>query len=215
MNLDAVLDGKLESFLKNDLDKTTIVAFCSSMVPNPARIIEDIDDFIGDVSKIEHKVYLLRNILDYIDSIEFTEDLVTAYTSYNDQARARFDENIALVNGHIILMLHDFNYKLDDEVFTNEEFESFKEQLSQIAKNLYEFQTRQEAANELIYNSVDELKEELIKNAEKGKIFGKKFVQEQIAGKIMDMTLTGGITNLLSMFSNRHSDLLDFMKGLL
>lgn len=215
MNLNEILDRKLFSYLDRHLTKSTIVTMCSSIGAKPKFVIDKIDDLLMEVD-YEYEGYLIQKLLEYFNSEEFfTENNITAYTSNTPEAYERFVYNFTLVKDHLILKLNKLSIKIDDEIFTDKEFDDLKDMLYDISKNIYDIQKKQDAAHEVLYDSINEIHEELIKNAEKGRVFGKEFVKEQLAGKVIDMTFKGGAGAFLTKFTTDFGELPSFIKGLL
>lgn len=100
-------------------------------------------------------------------------------------------------------------------MFTKDEFEDLLSKIDKIAESLFAFQQKSDIANEIIYDSIDEIKEQLKNQAEKGKIFGKEFVEQQLAGKIMDMAFKGSFFAMLSHAPEQISGLANQIKGIL
>lgn len=196
MTINKILDNKLEQYINKSLPKFLVYQYFGGHSDNVDLLIDRIDDFVYGISKDEHKMYCLRYFHNYIANIQLEDSNTISRDKEN--IRVWFEEKKALMLGHIALELDDIGDSLSDEIFTAVEFEEFKSKLSDIAASIFEFQQRQEAANEVIYNSVEELRDQLISDAEKGKIFGKEFVKQQLAGKVIDMTVKGGAITVIS-----------------
>ncbi len=207
MAIEEVLDRKLDSLFQKDLSKKNVLQLLGSYKTDYNSVKFIINEFCKDLNK-DQKTYCLLNIENYLRPIELHKDHDVPFGGYY---KINFYKNKQLLIDDLHLQLEDLNYKLDTEIFTDEEFLSFKNELSNIAKSIFEFKQRQESANELIFNSVEEIKDQLFKDAEKAKIFGKEFVIQQAAGKVMDMTMKAGATAFLSHVPEHFSKIQKFL----
>src|SRR5690606_34852040 len=71
---------------------------------------------------------------------------------------------------------------------TKEEFNELIRKIDDISETLYELAKRQNAANEIIYNSTEELRDDLVSILNKSRIFGKKFTFTNLACRIAVLT---------------------------
>ncbi|GAA4137910.1 hypothetical protein GCM10022216_14450 [Sphingobacterium kyonggiense] len=206
-----ILDRKIEvlhqSHLHFILVEQTLAGFAKDINP----ITDRIDDFILDLSTDIRKEYCLLKFLHHFQSLDFEK----IRKRYNENSELVFNKNKQLVIDHIALMLEELDVKFDTEIFSNKEFEALKAEISKLANTIFEFQTRQEASNEVIFNSVEEIKDQLISDAEKARIFGKEFVKQQLAGKLIEMSFKGGAAAFLNHLPSHLNNIQKFIGGTL
>ncbi|WP_282635789.1 hypothetical protein [Sphingobacterium thalpophilum] len=213
MAINTLLERKIKKFTRDEIDEFEIVSCCASIGADPEEIIEKIKDFVRQFGNKSHLEYVLRKILQYLDTVNFTES--NSYASYNVESLKSFKENLDEIKDYIILELDFLDINLDDEMYSKEEFDNLLHKIDSISEMLFDFQKRNEAAYEVIYNSVDEIKNELKASAEKGKVFGKEFVEQYLTGKIMDMAFKGSMFALLSQAPEKISELSEHIEKLL
>lgn len=213
MALNEVLDRKINKIFGLREDNTLDVGF------NTKSWLDNIESLMNFVKDDESKEYVLKRAITVLSGkirleiCEQTMDLIG-----NEEALEIYEsssDNLSDFVDDLRIKLYDYGFNYSDEMFTKDEFEDLKSKLSDIAQSIYKFQQRQDAANEIIFNSVEELRDEFIKEAEKGKIFGKEFVKQQLAGKIMDMAFKGSFFAMLSYAPEQISDIANHVKGLL
>lgn len=172
----------------------------------PDKIFSSIKSFVDFSQEKVEKEFLYKSIIDYLK--EFKPKFVTTI-SIPEFAEHEYQKQCLI--DCIVLELGNLDISINEEIFTQSEFEEFKSKLSEIAEAIFDFQKQQNDTNALIFNSIEEIKEQLVKDAEKGKIFGKNFVYQQLAGKLIDMTIKGAATAFISQFSYKLPDFTKFL----
>lgn len=209
-----ILDNSVEHFLASKWSIAGLKLTFHQIKGTTKILLKLLDDFLFEFNKDSHKEYVLLKILEKVKNVNFNpED--EGYIEYNEHTLQRFNDIKQIVLDNLSLQLLNLGVDLEKEMFTEEEFRSFKDELSSIARSIFELQQRQEVANEVIFNSVEEIKAQLFKDAEKGKIFGKEFVKQQMAGKVMDMTFKAGAATFLSYLPEHLSKVQKFLDNII
>src|SRR5690606_5226632 len=195
-----IIDADIQKFIKQKLNDYLMI-FATYQKGGPKLAIKGVEEFIGSYHHPDDMEYVIRVLSDYLN----------IYLDKRYEIGARDKANINSFISEVRTIFYKesrkYNFDLVNDSFTNKEFEELKSKLSDIAESIFEFRNRQEFANEVIYNSVEEIRSELVKNAEKGRVLGKDFVIQQLAGKLIDMTVKGGAGAVLTKMSSQYSEL--------
>lgn len=215
MNVNDILDKRLEIFKNEQLTEYNVINYNASLSGNFENFKKGIDKFYLSFDNLDNQKYIILKIIDHLNGIKFTHKNETIYASYDEYSSERYTNNIFRITSDLTLKLNDLGFATDTEMYSKKEFEDLLSKIDKIAESLFAFQQKSDIANEIIYDSVEEIKEELKAQAQKGKIFGKEFVEQQLAGKIMDMTFKGSFFAMLSQAPEHLSDIADHVQGLL
>lgn len=211
MMVNDILDAKINSFLQIEIMKG-LTTKIRDYHYNGNVVLDKIRNIVNSNNQ-NHREYILKKIYYAIE--EFENTFYYRITGPENVNKELFGKNKNLFLGDIILMLDSIDAVLSTEMYTKEEFQDLLSRIDKIAESLFSFQQKSAIANEIIYDSIDEIKEQLKTQAEKGKIFGKEFVEQQLAGKIMDMAFKGSFFAMLSHAPEQISEIADHVKGLL
>lgn len=215
MTVNDILDKRFEIFKNNQLTEDNTVTYNASLSGSPDNFRKGIDKFYLSFENLENQKYIILKIIDRLNEIKFTTKNETIYASYDEYSSERFTNNIFRITSDLMLKLNDLGFATDTEIYDKSEFEELLTKIDKIAESIFIFQQKSDIANEIMYDSIDEIKEQLKNQAEKGKIFGKEFVEQQLAGKIMDMAFKGSFFAMLSHAPEQISDIANHVKGLL
>ncbi|MEN5085698.1 hypothetical protein ABE426_04410 [Sphingobacterium faecium] len=189
-----------------------------------------IEEFINSKDRTEGREYCIRKIIEHIQNLEYSNsgsisNLLSGplssrinksdAQSYQNNKKDVYEYKKQLILEYLISKLSEDEPDLHIEMFGEKEYDELLSKIDKIAESLFTFQQKSDIANEIIYDSIDEIKEQLKAQAEKGKIFGKEFVEQQLAGKIMDMAFKGSFFAMLSHAPEQISDIAGQVKGLL
>ncbi|MGF7026295.1 hypothetical protein [Sphingobacterium sp. HSC-15S19] len=215
MTINSILDSKFHDFIWSNFRPYPFESAVMRTRFNHAdnytrRIFEFIDGFSGD-----NREYLLRKFLDWLNNYELEEKSFHTLGGLTKDNVEFFAYKIDNLKGDLILELQNISEDLDTEMFNKEEWEELKSKIDTISEQLFELIERNDAGHEVIYESVEEIKEELLSKAESGKIFGKEFVTQQLSGKILDMTFKASFFAMLSNAPEKLSSLSQFVQKLL
>lgn len=188
MPIEEALSRKFEKFL---FDTLWIDGFQGYIIGNfdggRDSLLEKIKVFISNHKLLDHQQYLTRRILYHVRAEEFDEN--EAINSKNVESEKRvFEENKQHLLDELTIMADQSNTSISDEHLTNKEFNELIHKVDYISKTLYELVKRQNAANEIIYNSTEELRNDLVSILDKSRIFGKKFTFTNLACRIAVLT---------------------------
>lgn len=215
MAFNNLLDRKTDDFLRS---KWSTVGLMNTFLrlTGKVEILEDkLEEFLKQFTDRVHLEYVLLRILNKVDGTNFTQENCKNYIEFSSHTFQIFESNKTRITDDLKFRLYNNGINLDKEMYTREEFEDLLSKIDKIAESIFAFQQKSDIANEIIYDSIDEIKEELKAQAEKGKIFGKEFVEQQLAGKIMDMAFKGSFFAMLSHAPEQISDIAGHVKGLL
>lgn len=213
MAISEVLDRKINKIFGLRDDSTLDVHF------NTKSWLDSIESLMNSVRDNESKEYILKKTITVLSSkikLQIDEQMMDVLSQ--EEIIEIFENSSGILSDFVDdlrIKLYDYGFNYSDEMFTKDEFEEFKSKLSDIAQSIYEFQQRQDDANEKIYKSIEELRDQLIMEAEKGKVFGKEFVKQQISGKLMDMAFKGSFFAMLSHAPEQISNIANHVKSLL
>lgn len=190
-----------------------------------------IEEFLNSKGRTSGREYCIRKIIKHIQNLEYSYSVSISYLSKVGPLSSRINKSDALANQtnkkdvyeykkqlileYLVSRLSESEPDLHIEMFGKKEYEELLAKIDKIAESLFVFQQNSDIANEIIYESIDEIKKELKAQAEKGKIFGKEFVEQQLAGKVMDMAFKGSFFAMLSHAPEQISEIADHVKGLL
>lgn len=188
MPIEEALSRKLEKFLFETL---WLDGFQGYIIGNfdggRDSLLEKIKVFISNHKLLDHQQYLIRRILYHVRAEEFDEN--EAINSKNvESERSVFEENKQHLLDELTIIADQSNISISDEHLTKEEFNKLIRKIDDISETLYELAKRQNAANEIIYNSTEELRDDLVSILNKSRIFGKKFTFTNLACRIAVLT---------------------------
>lgn len=188
MAIDKSIDGKFEAFLTDSFSVESFQGYLiDSFNDGENSLLTKLTKFIYSFKSLDHRKYILRKILYYVKENSYDEN-ETFNKNQPDAERRVFEKNKTMLLDELAIIADEFNVSVGDEHLTKEEFNELARVIKDISTNLYELITKQNAANEVIYNSVEELRGDLTSIMEKSRIFGKEFTITNLVLRIAMMT---------------------------
>ncbi|NJI75838.1 hypothetical protein HCX49_21815 [Sphingobacterium kitahiroshimense] len=212
MAFNDILDRQCKIFFNDKFEESRLIHSLIGPATRKEPVDKALNTFLQDFKDESHLEYIALKTIEYLDNLKLK---INNSEEYVDIDKYFIDEGIVELTDRLKLRLHNIGANLKKEVYTKEEFEDLLSKIDKIAESLFSFQQKSDIANEIIYDSVDQIREQLKAQAEKGKIFGKEFVEQQLAGKVMDMAFKGSFFAMLSYAPEQISDIADHVKGLL
>lgn len=215
MTVNSILDYKFDDFVRNMLSPAYFeVAILRRKVSQPDSYTPRILNFINNFEDSQRE-YILRKFMDLLNNYDPNPNSFRMFGGKTDENIEFFNHFLNVLKGDLFLQLQNISDDLNAEMFNKEEWEELKKKIDTISEQLFELIKRNDAGHEVIYNSVEEIKDDLLSKAESGKIFGKEFVQQQLSGKILDMAFKGSFFAMLSHAPEKLSSLSEFVQKLL
>lgn len=215
MTVNSILDDKFEAFKSHDLKPQHLQnAMMRSRSNQPGHYKTKIFEFV-DTFKGTNKEYILRKFLNWLNNYKHEEHSFHQHLEPTDEIHQFLSKKFDALKGDLFLELQDISDDLNAEMFNNKEWEELKGKIDTISDQLFELIKRNDAGHEVIYNSVEEIRDELLNKAESGKIFGKEFVTQQLSGKILDMAFKGSFFAMLSKSPENLIDLSNHIKSIM
>ncbi|GEM_PF-2929131 len=215
MAIEELLSRKADNFLNSRWSKNNLLNSFLQIAGTNQSLLNNLETFIGSFENREHVKFVLLKALNKVKETHFSELNAKNYIPFTGHTSSLFESKKQEIVDELILKLEYLGADIHEEMFTKEEWNDLVNKVDDIAKNLFDLMKANSAGHEVIYNSVDEVREHLMKDAESSKLFGKEFVMQQLSGKILDMAFKGSFFAMLSHAPEKLSSLSQFVQKLL
>ncbi len=215
MTVNSILDSKFDAFKNQYLQPFPLELAMIRATPNKPELYRTrISEFVNSFN-LTNREYILRKFLDWLNNYKLEEKSFHQSAETTEEKAIFLSSKFGILKEDFLLELQNISDDLNAEMFNNEEWEELKSKIDTISEQLVELIKRNNAGQELIYDSVEEIKEELLSKAESGRIFGKEFVTQQLSGKILDMAFKGSFFAMLSKSPENLIDLSNHIKSIM
>jgi len=215
MAIEELLNRKADTFLNARWSTNNLLNTFLQIAGTNQSLLHNLDNFIEGFDNREHLKFVLLKALNKVKNVQFSDLNSKDYIPFSVHTSGIFESKRQEIVDELVLKLEYLGADIHAEMFTKEEWNELIKKVDDIAVNLFDLIKKNSAGQEVIYNSVDEVREHLMKDAESSKLFGKEFVTQQLSGKILDMAFKGSFFAMLSQSPENLIDLSNHIKSIM
>lgn len=217
MTINNILDQKFNDFVNDELYIGTIAAYCNGSIAEGSKSFKvEVDRFFSQIYKKDHQKYLYRKLLVYLNDLEFNvQNKSGGRLIISEQDERSFDDEFSRIKNDVILNLENLGVDVLEETFTKQDLKVLIDKVEYIATKLDWLQKQNLAGQEVIYNSVYDIKEDLLDGVEEVSILGKSKTMQYFKGKVADMAFKLGVGKVLTLLPENYKEVENTIKELL
>lgn len=188
MTVHQSLDRKLQKFLDETLNADTFQdLIIGNLYGDVDSLFEKIKVFIFSFTNSEHRQYIILKIIYFIRDQQYSELMAHNKNNISGETKV-FGENRQSILDDMAIIADTSGISLNEEHLTKEEIQNLIQAVKNMSGTLEYFIARQNAANEVIFNTVDHFMQDMTSAVGKTRIFGKKFTMTTILSRVALLT---------------------------